>query len=213
MPDDCTEQRFLADVASHEMIVLRDDGVSRHIRFKKPQTRCYSFDLITWPGHLCYTGDMGTFVFQRLEDMFMFFRADSSYRQRDGQTLYTNPGYWGEKLESVDRGDGFKEFSIEAFRAAVKDCFESYTDDDEDWTKESRAELWDEINDFALYVEDEFAAVEAIRGFHNPKHSDLFSDFEYTTDEYSFRFIWCCYALAWGIKKYDEARALSEVTA
>ena len=84
----CPEAIFLRDVAEHEMIVVRDDGVHRHIRFKKPGTSCMHFDLITWPGYLCYTGDMGTYVFSRLTDMFEFFRTDREYmRLREGQTL------------------------------------------------------------------------------------------------------------------------------
>lgn len=75
---DITEETFLADVAAHQIHVLRDDGVHRHIRFKRPGTYCMQFDLITWPGYLCYTGDMGTYVFNRLEDMFEFFRTGRS---------------------------------------------------------------------------------------------------------------------------------------
>ena len=52
------------------MIVLRDDGVYRHIRFKKPGTGCMHFDLVTWPGYLCYSGDMGCYVFCRLNARF-----------------------------------------------------------------------------------------------------------------------------------------------
>lgn len=74
--DNNEEQRFLNDVANHEMIIIRDDGVNRHVRFKRPNSSCMYFDLITWPGHLCYTGDMGSYVFRRLEDMFEFFRTD-----------------------------------------------------------------------------------------------------------------------------------------
>lgn len=32
----CTEQSFLKDVANHQMTVIRDDGVNRHTRFKRP---------------------------------------------------------------------------------------------------------------------------------------------------------------------------------
>lgn len=72
----CTEERFLRDVAKHEMTVIRDDGVHRHIRFKQPDSGMMFFDLITWPGFLCYCGDMGTYVFQRTQDMFGFFRKN-----------------------------------------------------------------------------------------------------------------------------------------
>jgi hypothetical protein len=57
------------------------------------------FDVVTWPGHLSISGDMGCFVFTRVDDMFTFFR---------GHEDAPNLGYsakWGEmtleKLEQV----------------------------------------------------------------------------------------------------------------
>lgn len=44
-------ERFDVDVAEHKMTVLRDEGLYRHLRFQKPGTSCYYFDLVTWPGH------------------------------------------------------------------------------------------------------------------------------------------------------------------
>ena len=41
---------FAEDVAEHELTVRRDDGLYRHLRFQKPGTWIYGFDLITWPG-------------------------------------------------------------------------------------------------------------------------------------------------------------------
>jgi hypothetical protein len=211
------EESFLKDVAEHQMIVIRDDGVNRHIRFKQPGTGCMHFDLITWPGQLCYTGDMGTFVFQRLEDMFEFFRTDRKHmRLRDGETLAINPSYWGEKLNAVDRSDGYEKFSMDIFRAAVKETFERYTEmtdselEDFDEAERERlaqqkAELWSTVEQCVYNAEDQFEAVSAIRDWHQ---DDLFADFwDRDMMEYSHRFIWCCYALAWGIKKYDEAKA------
>jgi hypothetical protein len=35
----------------------------------------------------------------------------------------------------------------------------------------------------------------------------VFEDFrEVDCEEYTHRFLWCCYALAWGIEKYDAAK-------
>ena len=81
-----------------------DNGVHRHIRFKKPGTMCMYFDLITYPGGLLYTGDMGTYVFVRLQDMFEFFRTSNQdgWVKEMGLTLYTNHSYWSEKLVATD---------------------------------------------------------------------------------------------------------------
>jgi hypothetical protein len=82
------EARFIKDTAEHEMTILHNDGLYRHLRFKKPGTRFYWFDLITWPGYLTIAGDMGTFTFERTEDMLTFFRGAGDI----------NPQYWSEKI-------------------------------------------------------------------------------------------------------------------
>ena len=66
-----TEQEFLNDVRGHAMTILRDDGVHRHLRFKKPGSGTYWFDLITWPGTLCIDGDMGTYVFRFIMENYV----------------------------------------------------------------------------------------------------------------------------------------------
>ena len=204
MNDQCTEQLFLKDAASHKMTVLRDDGVHRHVQFKRDGTRCYQFDLITWPGYLCYCGDMGTYVFKRTEDMFEFFRTDRHQTHtKDGQTLYINPGYWGEKLEAVDKCDGYREFSLEKFRENIRDYLGSRDAD--------KKELMVEIEEQLLnpHFENGYEAYQATYDFDHDGFQ--FTDFwEYSSEVYSFRFMWCCYALAWGIQQYDNATQAAE---
>ncbi len=190
-----TEEVFLRDVADHQMQILRDDGVYRHIRFKQPSTTDMHFDLITWPWCLCYTGDMGTFVFRRLEDMFEFFRTD----RRDGR-LGINPGYWAEKVEGSDRHDGVKEYRAEKFRARVTEWL-----DDAGASAELREAVEDEV--LSCADDGEHEARRAIRDFDHKDDADIFTDFwEIDLTEYTHRFMWCCYALAWGIAKYDVER-------
>src|SRR3954466_1726422 len=74
----------------HEVTVLHDDGLYRHLRFRSPDHSAYWFDLITVPGCLIFRGDGDSFVFSRTEDMFGFFRSS-----REGSI---NPTYWSEKL-------------------------------------------------------------------------------------------------------------------
>lgn len=82
--------QFAKDVENHQMQVLVDDEVHRSLLFKQPDTGNMYFRINTWPNHLCISGDMGTFVFSRLHDMFAFFRGDKE----------PNLGYWSEKLEA-----------------------------------------------------------------------------------------------------------------
>ncbi|HEY3679008.1 MAG TPA: hypothetical protein VGL45_09830 [Bradyrhizobium sp.] len=188
-----TEQSFLKDVAAHQMTVVSENGVHRHVRFKRPGTYCMQFDLITWPGYLAYSGDMGCFVFARLADMFEFFRSD-----RKGSELQINTGYWSEKLEAVNKHCGYREFSADLFRESIG----RWLDD-----AEASAELRAEVEDDVLYHADDGqdAAYRAALDFKG-KDGYRFTDFwEVNCAEYTYHFVWCCYALAWGIRQYDAA--------
>lgn len=204
--DSIEEKRFLNDVATHEMIVIRDDGVNRHIKFKRPGTSCMHFDLITWPGYLCYTGDMGSYLFCRLEDMFDFFRTDRNDYNHNKNGLSINPGYWGEKLQAVDSGSGFKQYSQDKFYQIVNEIVDGHIAEEE-LTEEEAQELRNEVSIEVLANDDtEHEAHEAARDFEHEGFT--FSDFwEHDLKDYSYRFMWCCYALAWGVQKYDEARS------
>lgn len=211
---ECTEERFLRDVANHQMTVIRDDGVNRHIRFSKPDSGDMQFDLITWQGYLCYCGDMGTYVFRRINDMFQFFRTDREYMcLPEGQQLAINPGYWSEKLEAISCfGGGFEVFNMDKFKKAVKEEFDEFIADN-GFPDDKRESLLEEIDWKILSAENEHAAMSAIYEFSYEGADSLFVDFfEHDFQEYTFHFIWCCYALAWGISKYDENRLTTEGT-
>ena len=193
--------QFTADIAQHEMQVIRDDGVSRHLRFKRPNTMCMHFDLLTWPGYLCYTGDMGTYVFRRLQDMFQFFRRGETRGQ-----YRIDLRYWAEKLEASDRGDGVREWTREKFCAEVRDFFEQHASDEEDWPAERKAALWKEIDEqvCAAAEDSEHHAWVALWEF---KHDGFrFNDWERDCKVWAHRFLWCCHALEWAIDTYDRAK-------
>lgn len=222
----CTEQRFLRDVESHEMIVLRDDGVNRHIRFKRPGTGCYHFDLITWPGYLCYTGDMGTFVFCRTTDMFEFFRTDRKYSGRG--ELAINLDYWGEKLVAVDANGAnsvgkAKSFDEDKFTRVINEYRVGWmrrAKEDGTLDKAERRKLWEQVQEEVLdrVGDGEHYAQTAAHEFNFRKDPYDYSRrqpewyfedlFEHDFTDYTHSFVWCCYALAWGISKYDAEQAV-----
>jgi hypothetical protein len=181
--DDVAE-RFPRDVAGHEMRVIRSDGIDRHLRFQQPGTYCMGFDLITWPGHLCFTGDMGTFVFARLADMFEFFRTDRGI----------NPPYWAEKVLAADR-DGVTEYVADLFREAVQQRL-----DDAEASPEVRKAVADEVLSEA--DDGEHSALHA--AYHFERDGFRFEDVsELHCRDYTYRFMWCCHALVWAIAKFD----------
>lgn len=192
------EEKFLKDVSNHVMTIVRDDGVHRHLRFAKPGTYCMSFDIVTYPDYLVYSGDMGCYVFSRLKDMFEFFRV----RPRDDEPgrLHINEGYWAEKLQATDKPDGHFQYSPDLFRQQVIEVLDDM---------EADQDLRDEVQEHVLdYADDgEIRARDALDQFeHNGRR--LFTDtWEWHLSEYTFRFVWCCYALAWAIQQYDAAKA------
>jgi hypothetical protein len=103
-------QRFRRDTAGHELTVLHDDGLYRHLRLRAPRTSEYWFDLITIPGALIFRGDGKSFTFARLEDMFEFFRG------RPGRI---NAHYWAEKLTSGR--DGLVRFDVDKLTSWVRE--------------------------------------------------------------------------------------------
>jgi hypothetical protein len=193
-----SEEKFLKDVATHAMTIVRDDGVHRHLRFARPGTGCMHFDIVTYPNYLVYSGDMGCYVFSRLHDMFEFFRVRP--RSEEPGRLHINLGYWAEKLEATDRPDGHHEYSADIFRQRVTEVLDD---------TEADQELRDEVEEYVLaYADDgEVRARDALDQFeHNGRR--LFTDtWEWEFTEYTFRFVWCCYALAWSIQQYDAATA------
>lgn len=176
-------ERFPKDIAHHQLRVIRADGVNRHLRFQEPGTYCMGFDILTWPGHLCFTGDMGTFVFSRVEDMFTFFRGDR-----------INPSYWSEKVLAADLHDGVDEFSPAMFRQAVMQRL-----DDAEASPEVRGAVVDEV--LSAMHDGEHAALSAV--FHFERDGFRFEDWEARCRDYTYRFIWCCHALVWSIAQFD----------
>ena len=195
----CSEEQFLDDVKEHTMTVIRDDGVDRHLQFRKKRSSFW-FDIITWPGVLCIQGDMGTYVFTRLMDMFEFFRTDAKHKPED--ILGINPSYWAEKLIAIDKG-GYMEFDFDTCKKYIKEAYDNYCASNT-LGKQFKEELWEGIEDDVLSQEDdgEHAFTRAIYEFRDEDFS--FDDFfEHHLTRPTFHYIWCCMAIAWAIQQYD----------
>jgi hypothetical protein len=200
-----TAEVFLKDVAEHAMAVKLDDGTYRHLRFQKPKSSNLWFDLVTWPGVLTIHGDMGTWTFSRVEDMFTFFRDDK---------LRINAHYWSEKLQHGTHGgrDGAKVFEEDLFRQQMIEHLNHYDFDDED-----RAAVKQALDDDVLSQDGKWDLMIAARDFRVklPNRGDFYFDScELPTGkEYAYHFLWCLYAIVWGIQQYDAAKRTAEVSA
>lgn len=187
-----TKEIFLKEVENHSLQIIKDDGLYRHIICSNNGSFNQRFEIVTWPGYLAYTGDMGDFIFSRTEDMFCFFRSPKHE---------INTGYWSEKVkaESVF-GRGIREFSVDQFRECVLEDVRDHLDIDSD------AKIPDEIMEEIyplLNAEDEYECVTEMRDFDSTKIN--FTDFwEHTCTRKTWHFVWCCHAIVWAINQYDE---------
>ncbi|MFG3476412.1 hypothetical protein ACGF3K_14270 [Streptomyces sp. NPDC047980] len=96
--------RFERDTAGHQMTVLHDDGLYRHLKFMNPEHGSFgSFQLITWPYNLVVkAGWTFHFDIDATPDMFDLFRRTSFSGE-------INPGYWQEKVRAGrDEVEGFE---------------------------------------------------------------------------------------------------------
>lgn len=193
--------RFNRAVRKHQMTIKHDNGLHRHLTFKDPATYSNCFHITTWPGYLAISGDAGSYVFSRLPDMFEFFRGDE-----------INEGYWGEKLQAVDKHGGYREFSAKLFREAVKADFNNWRFDpfEEDGEDAERALAWAALREAGLAenatpdsIED---AMLLATEYECPVSGNKFIDFwDHRLEDYTFRFTWCCHAIQWAIAQYDAA--------
>ena len=204
-----TQESFLKDISNHDLEILLDNGVYRHLRFKKKDSNIMWFDLTTWPGFLCFSGDMGCFVFQRLTDMFEFFRTDRKI----------NPSYWSEKVQAVYHSgysNDYKHFSAKKFAEKVNEYVNDYIKDNYISEIES-IKLKENINNYVLYDLENDNEYDLRRNLSNfstkvfdidgvPLIFEFQDSWEWNFYEYTYHFLWCCYALIWGIKKYDERK-------
>jgi hypothetical protein len=191
-------ERFQDTIGEHQLTVIHDDGLHRHLRCARPKSGDRHFFITTWPGYLCISGDMGCYVFQRIEDMFEFFRNDD---------LGINPGYWAEKLQAgphVAPDDLTREWVPEKFEAKIKEWFEQATDE---WDDERKDEAWSDVEISVLTeCEHEYSAIRAAIDF-TFEDKELFQDFwEVDCKKWNSNYLWCCYAVVWAIQQYDAAK-------
>lgn len=195
------EAAFLRDIDQHETRIILDRELYRHVSFQRPNTGIMAFDLITWPSHLCFTGDMGTYIFSRTLDMFAFFR---------GSTPCASYDYWAEKLLAVDKHSGVTEFNHEVFCQEVKEWFDEVTEDANEWEADEPDMLWEDIEADVLRHDREWPAFEALHNYSWERSNGRvfsFQDWESRCHRYTSHYTWACHAIVWAINKYDEAKA------
>ncbi|TXI24257.1 MAG: hypothetical protein E6Q67_03290 [Roseateles sp.] len=201
-------ETFLKEVGQHQMTVLLDDELYRHLRFQavdsegRRQSPCW-FDVITSPGLLVYTGDMGAYCFRRLDDMLVFFRRGAEHG-----TASIDMRYWAEKCVSQDKS-GIERFDVALFRRRLDEeaqqLLDGLADQELVEARDALAELREEVE--TADDQSEIGLYRLVLDFEmDGRHP--FSDFyEVNAKSFTHHFTWCCYALAWAVSQYDNHRA------
>lgn len=193
--------RFFKDSEAHELRIILDNGLYRHLRFRAKTSIVYWFDVITWPGCLCIHGDMGTFTFSCIEDMFQFFRTQPEAEGKPADELGINPGYWAEKLVSIDKS-GHTEFDKELFQQRI---IEEIRNSGELGRARILREARDKI--FIDLEDGEHVAMDALLRFKSSTKYSFSDIWDWgPCHRYTFRFLWCLWAIVYGIRQYDAVK-------
>lgn len=171
------------------MQVLHDDGLYRHLRFRNPDRGEYWYDLITTPGTLTITGDMGDFLFRREEDMFGFFG-------RRNTTIDAH--YWAQKVVAGTT----HEFDADLYKQNLTQVFFDVIDD---LSNKDGDDLWADIEWLLLSAESTESAHVAMSEWSDSRMS-LEDSFEIEVTSLSTTFLWCCWAIVAGIARYTDAQ-------
>ena len=198
--------RFIKDVRGHKMDIQLDQDCHRHLHFSRNGSLALHYNIVTWPGYLAISGDMGSYTFSRTRDMFEFFR------DREMLTRI-NPQYWNEKLDSIDKHSSPKEFSEAAMMSAIRNHINKW-----EVTIDSAKKIEDEVHQEFTGWDGPTNLQEAYRKIHEFESSEghVFQDFESSMTEWSFHYLWALKAIVWAIKQYDlekEGRTQAHVDA
>lgn len=200
-----TKESFLKNVSEHELKILLDTPTHKHITLSKPKSGDRHYHLVTWPGYLSFSGDMGCFVFQRTPDMFDFFRDPN-------EEWGINPQYWAEKVQAEGvRGDGIEKFDAslcdKILDLYLADFLDDLSDSEDDQEKATAAK--EAVSDFKQSCDSsEWDCVSRLNDWDADEAGgmELTDWYEHSTHTYTQRFLWCCHAIVWGIQQYDAAK-------
>ncbi len=176
-------QQLLANTADHQLKIMHEDGLYRHLRFQKPGTGMWYWDLITWPGSLAIRGDIGEgFIFTRERDMLSFF----DHGQPDG---HINASYWAEKLDRGARS--VREFSETLFR---------------EWLGKQPQDAGGLPSTLLAQV-DEVGSTERAVELLDEYSIDWDVDEPESWKDYNWHFLLALHAVLWGAKRYHRTCA------
>lgn len=196
---------FTLDTSTAKMKVVHEDGVHRHLSFRRPDSSMYWYDLITWPGHLCFNGDAGTWVFARVRDMFDFFDGPGDI----------NPGYWAEKVQAGET----RRYDPDVARRYVTEAYDEHVREQGLLWRDSRA-LWGSLlTEVLAYADDEYSFRAVLQNYEfmapNERNRTEFTfpgTWEWDLRDFTPQFLWACFAIQDGIRRYKGQPPAVQIT-
>ena len=196
-------KQLLGYVENHELQILHEDGLYRHLRFISPGTGIGYFDLVTWPGSLAIRGDIGEgFIFTRDRDMIPWFGGGASAGR-------IKADYWSEKLDRGTR-EVREVFSEEKFDAYLKEQVESFAEHRGHDLTEVREDV--DLSKYFEAIYDTNSAYEFMSGleYEGERIVEDLDDDAQSWLEYDHHFLLACHAILWGVRKYQAEKAATK---
>lgn len=193
------KEAFDQETTEHSVEVLKDDGLYRHLRCKRPGSWMYGFNIVTFPGYLVIAGDTGDFMFGRCPDMFEWFLSPDKADPLGS----IQADYWSGKLEAGGR-EICHRYSPELFQKRVMEWLESYKGNlsPTDFTR-LKQEVEAQIFAHDFYHEEEARALLDAFEFRGHRISD---SYEWDLKIFDHHYLWCCWAIVWAINEYRKAK-------
>jgi len=190
-----SKEQFIENTKEHELTVLHDDGLYRHLMMRKPNSSNMYYEVITWPGYLSIVGDMGSSTFSRIPDMFDFFRTEQ---------LGINLGYWTEKEVSTSKFGKNTEFDTEELSRLLNEWLQRWIESEE--PSNEKIENIKQAIEEAPYCENEHAVADFMNEIYDGH--ELYPIFDQDWWEHSFTKStgyqeWRLYAINHTIREYD----------
>jgi hypothetical protein len=172
-----------------------DDGLYRHLRFRA-ESWAYGYDIVTWPGYLAITGDVGDYVFSRVADMFGFFRSDQGR---------INPTYWAEKIPNRDAARGTRRFEASRVRPRIMEWFYDGPANELSYNDGVKLLAAMEEQIFSWGTEDPQVVHTRLTEFEH-QGIRLYEPWDFDFEEWDWTYLWSCWAIVQGIAQYDWAK-------
>lgn len=213
---------FRDGVKDHELKIVHDDGLYKHLVMRTKDSWAWAWEIVTWPGSLAIRGDIGRkLVFTRENDMLAWFGGRYVGRHYEDGSPRINPSYWAEKTGVMD---SLQRYSPKVFGSAARDIAVEYMElelpdpavdggfwDPLDGDAETLlaaccaiASMFEELycdgNYYYASVESEDDAREWAE-----RHQDILgTDFFWDTDfnDWDAQYLYTCYAIALTVEKY-----------